>query len=132
MIISNLTQANLFELSSCTTKVSFSDTSILGGPQLNYSSLETSRNFMGEEIQMEETSIGRLISVILEQIPDLRSVSFTLILPAVNVSMLGEKVELKVPGIVTTTLTTIVGPPEGVEKTYLVEEFQGNAQFIVS
>ena len=79
------TQANLFELSSDEIHVTYSTTNILGGPIFNYRDNQISRSFRDKEICIEDTCLGQLVTVTLETVPDLRTVSFTLVLPIVTV-----------------------------------------------
>ncbi len=129
-IVENFVKANLFELTDGCTQVTYSSSSILGQPQLNYRDGNESRNFIGEEIRITDTEIGQLISVTLEVVPDLRTVTFTLVLPTVNVLVQSVGTHVQLLGIKTTTHTTIVGPGPGAEKTYSVLSLQGTAQFV--
>ena len=67
----------------------------------------------------------------LEQIPDLRTVNFTLILPVVNVLPGSPGTYIQVPGIKTTTHTSIAGPVLGPQKTYRQGKLKGTAQAVV-
>jgi hypothetical protein len=124
-------RANLFELTARRVRVSFSTTSFAGGPQLQYQDRRTRRLFRGDEIRIEDTALGSLITVTLESIPDLRTVTFTLVLPPVNVVPGSIGSRLRVPGITTTAQTTIAGPGLGPEKTYQTLDFEGTAQFVM-
>jgi hypothetical protein len=126
------TRANLFELSGDSIQVSFSTTGILGGPILSYRDPQRSIFFRREEIRSEDTALGELITVTLEVIPDLRTITFTLILPIVTVMPQSSGIYIKVPGVTTTNPTTIAGPPPGPQKLYSVVNLQGTAQFVVS
>ena len=127
----NFEQANLFELSDYSIQITYSSTSFTSQPQLSYRDNKINRNFMGEEIQILDTDIlGQLITVTLETIADLRSVTFTLILPLVNVIPQSGGTRVHVPGILTTTHTTIAGLGPGAEKTYSTVNLQGTAQFV--
>jgi hypothetical protein len=131
--MSQFVRANLFELHDKTIQVSYSDTSILGGPLLNYRDERFNLSFRGEEIRIQDTEIGQLITVTLETIPDLQTVTFTLILPIVTVMSQGSETHVdEVPAITTTNPTTIAGPPPGAQQLYCVAKLQGTAQFIVS
>jgi len=131
-VAANFEQANLFELSDYSIQVTYSSTSFTGQPQLSYRDNKINRNFMGEEIQILDTDIlGQLVTVTLETIADLRIVTFTLILPLVNVMPQSGGTRVQVPGILTTTHTTIAGPGPGAEKTYSTVNLQGTAQFVV-
>lgn len=126
------TQANLFELSQGAIQVTYSSTSILGGPIFSYRDGQLSRSFRGDEVRLQETEIGQLITVTLETIPDLRTVTFSLVLPVVTVIPQSSGTCIKVPGITTTAPTTIAGPPPGPQQLYSIVNLSGTAQFIVS
>jgi len=126
------TRANLFELSGDFIQVTFSSTSILGGPILSYRDPQRSLSFRGAEIRSQDTELGEFITVTLEVIPDLRTMTFTLILPIVTVMPQSSGLSIRVPGVTTTNPTTIAGPPPGPQKLYAVVNLQGTAQFIVS
>lgn len=125
-------RANLFELHDKSIQVSYSDTSILGGPLLNYHDEHITLSLRGEEIRIQNSEIGQLITVTLEAIPDLQTVTFTLILPIVMVMSQARETRIEVPAITTTNPTTIAGPPPGAQQLYWVTKLQGTAQFIVS
>ncbi|MCC6552646.1 MAG: hypothetical protein IT372_06425 [Polyangiaceae bacterium] len=124
-------QANLFELSEQRLHVTFSSTSFAGDPQLEYRDGRTRRSFRGDEIAMRDTALGLEVTVVLETIPDLRTVSFTLVLPAVHVLPGSMGSRLRSPGIITTAHTTIAGPPLGPDKTYETFDLSGTAQHVV-
>jgi hypothetical protein len=128
----NFEQANLFELGSYGTQVTYSSTSITGQPLLNYRDEANNLSFMGDEIRIEETEIGQLITVTLESgAADAPPVTFTLVLPEVNVMPQSGGTQIQVPGILTTTRSLFGGPRLGAEKTYSILELQGTAQFVV-
>jgi hypothetical protein len=127
----NFVQANLFELGSYTTQVTYSSTSFTGKPQLNYRDAANNRNFMGDEISFRETEIGQLITVTLQSgAADEPPVTFTLVLPEVNVLRQSGGTQIQVPGILTTTRSLFGGPKLGAEKTYSTINLQGTAQFV--
>ena len=126
------TQANLFELSSGTIHVTYSATSILGGPIFSYRDDRISRSFRGDEIRNQDTDIGQLITVTLEAVPDLRTTTFSLIFPVVTVLPQSTGAHVRVPGIKATAPTTIAGPPPGPQRLYSIVNLRGTAQFIVS
>ncbi|HEY5139029.1 MAG TPA: hypothetical protein VIJ25_06880 [Methylococcales bacterium] len=126
------TQANLFELSGNSIHVTYSSTNILGGPILSYRDNQRSLSFRGKDITVQDSELGQLITVTLEVIPDLKTVTFSLLLPIVTVMPQSSGIRIKVPGITTTDPTTIAGPPPGPQKLYSVVNLRGTAQFIVS
>lgn len=129
----NVEQANLFELSnrSHSILITYSSTSVDGKPQLSYRDKNISRTFLGQEIRFDDTKIGQLITVTLEAVPDLRTVTFTLVLTRVNVLPQSGGTLIRVPGILTTTYMTIAGQGLGAERTYSVVNLWGTAQFVV-
>jgi hypothetical protein len=126
------TRANLFELNGNLIHVTYSSTSILGGPLLSYRDDQRSLSFKGDEIRIQNTELGELITVTLETIPDLKTVLFSILLPVVTVMPQSSGIRIKVPGITTTNPTTIAGPPPGPQQLYSLVNLRGTAQFIVS
>ncbi len=126
------TRANLFELNGNLIHVTFSSTSILGGPILSYRDDQRSLSFKGDEIRIQNTELGDLITVTLETIPDLKTVTFSILLPVVTVMPQSSGIRIKVPGVTTTNPTTIAGPPPGPQQLYSLVNLRGTAQFIVS
>ncbi len=122
--------ANLFELSGEDVQVTYSSSSFTGSPLFSYRDSRTNRQFSGDEISSVASQVGELLTVTLEQILDLRTVTFTLILPAVTVLPASAGTHIHVPGITTTTHTTIVGPPPGQQKTYSLVRLKGTAQVV--
>ncbi len=53
------------------------------GPSLQYEGTEGTFSFSGQQVVTETTSLGEMFTVTLNVVPDLRSLSFTLLLPAV-------------------------------------------------
>jgi hypothetical protein len=131
-IMEGFTQANLFELSRGAIHVTYSSTSILGGPIFSYRDSQLSRSFRNEEVRIQDIGIGQLITVTLETVPDLRTVTFSLLLPAVSVMPQSTGMRISVPGVTTTAPTTIAGPPPGPQQLYSVVNLRGTAQFIVA
>jgi hypothetical protein len=60
----------------------------------------------------------------------LRTVTFTLILPVVNLLPGSGGAYIQVPGITTKSHTTIAGPVIGPEKTYSTVKLKGTAQVV--
>lgn len=132
VVMEGFTRANLFELSSNTIQITYSTTSILGGPMLSYRDHVRSLSFRGEDIRIEQTALGDLVTVTLEAIPDLRTVTFSLVVPAVTVMTQSGGTRIKVLGVTATAPTTIAGPLPGPEQLYSAVYLRGSAQFIVS
>lgn len=130
--MASLNQANSFELSGKSIHVSYASTSFLGGPTFSYRDDQLSRSFSREEINLEETEIGHVITVTLKAIADGDRVTFSLVLPKVTLRTQSHGIRIKVPGITITNPSTIAGPPPGPEKLYSVVNLKGTAHFVVS
>jgi hypothetical protein len=125
-------QANLFELSGDDIQVTYSSSSFEGPPLFSYRSSGINRQFSGEEIRSAQTEIGELLMVTIEQILDLRTVTFTLILPVVNVLPGSAGIHIQIFGITTITHTSIAGTVLGPKQTYSQVNLQGTAQVVTS
>ena len=127
-----MTIANLFELNSGSVNVTYVSTSRFGGRQFYYRDGTVHREFKevdGDVIQVEESALGQIITVILETVPDLREVTFSIILPEVRLLPQSNGTQIDVPGLATTSHTTIAGPGMGPAKTYNVLTMHGTATF---
>ena len=127
-----LQTANLFELSGDGIQVTYSTTSLTGEPLFIYRDAYISMQFRGRAILLEESRIGQLVIVTLEQVPDSRTVSFTLILPVVKVLPSSTGTNIEVLGISATAHTTIAGPGLGPSMTYRQATLSGTAQFVLA
>ena len=119
--------ANAFRLSLGEVPVSYASTSLIGEPIMSIGD----RQFTGDEIDIEETTLGQQVSVVTESVPDLETVTFSLILPQVLLD--GSKpAEVEVPGVTATHHTTIAGPPLGQGTSYQLATLTGVAEHIVA
>jgi hypothetical protein len=124
-------QANMFELSGGDTSVSHQSSSIAGTPQLAYTGPDgETRSFSGDDIASAQAALGSELTVTLESVPDLRTITFTLVLPQVSVSGYEQGVAIGAVGIVTARHTTIAGPGPGPEETYDVTVLEGTAMTV--
>jgi hypothetical protein len=81
----NTQQANLFELQGYDIQITYSTTSITGEPQFSYSDRTDNRSFTGDEITVEDTALGRMVSVQLKNnAADEGLESVTLLLPVIQ------------------------------------------------
>jgi len=124
-------EPNLFELRSGNIKITYSASSISGPSLFTYKHRRQTLTFQGEEIRQSDSEIGRQITVTIEQIPDLRTVTFTLLLPDINLE--GTQAAFPTLGITTITRTSIGGPDlvKGPIQTYLPRIFWGTARRVV-
>ena len=101
-------QQIVFELKGADTQITYSTTSKTGAPLLTYAHKGERRTFKGKEIRSQATEIGRLVTVTLETIPDLHTITLTVIVPPANVH--GAEAPLSTQAILTTMRTSIAGP----------------------
>jgi hypothetical protein len=120
---------NLFELSCGETQVSYSTSSFAGPPLFSYAGPKGEHNFSGDEIQTLGSALGMEVTVTLDTIPDLHTITLTVLLPAITLSPGGEE-SFETAGIFTTSKTTIAGPPTGVTQSYEIIALDGVAKLV--
>ena len=121
--------ANLFELSCDDTQLTFSTSSFAGPPQLSYRGPEGDFDFSGDEIDTQATKLGTEVTVTLESVPDLHTITITLLLPSFTLDADGES-EFETLAIKTTNHTTIAGPPVGPAQSYEAIALHGVAKSV--
>ncbi len=124
-------EPNLFELKGPGIEVTYSTSSFSGQPIFTYKDRKVSLTFQGEEIRRLETDTGPQVTVTLEQIPDLLTLTLTLLLPTINLE--GTECPFQTYAIVTTHKTSIGGPDlvKGTLQTYRVKALKGIGRLVV-
>jgi len=128
-----LEEANHFEFTGPIV-VSYSRSSITGGPRLSYHDGEQERSFADDDITQLDTAVGELVTVTLQHVPDAFVRTFTLVVPTVKVTRTGS-VEFDAVGIETVDRSGSLVPsagPAGVLQTYHVHDLRGAAQLVRS
>jgi hypothetical protein len=113
-------QANQYEFASPSVSVYYSPSSFSGEAQLRYRRGNAAPlDFSGDEIRVERTEIGQLVSVTVQQVPDLKVVTLSLVIPDINLDT-GAPTQFESSIIFTTNHTTIGGPElvKGPLQTY--------------
>jgi hypothetical protein len=125
------TAPNLYELNGDNLQVTYSTTSIAGQPIFTFQQGRKTLSFKKSEIKITKTPIGTLVSVLIEAIPDLKTVTFALVLPDVNLQQ-STKVNIKTVGILTTSKTSIGGPNlvKGAVQAYKAVALSGTAKAV--
>ena len=125
------TQPNLFELAGEYTQITYSTTSFTGQPQFHYQDRQRDVNVTGDDIRSLETGIGTQVTVTLEVIPDLHTLTVTLLVPQINLDESNES-PLSTLAILTTHRTSIGGPGlvEGQLQTYEAVALEGTARLV--
>jgi hypothetical protein len=129
VIANQLFDATLFAIVG-PIHVNYSSSSITGVPLVSYKDSELDLNFQGDDITRVQTSLGELVTVTLQTVPDAFTRTFTLIVPPIRVPP-GGQAEFDTLGIETTDRSGAFVPPPGpagVLQTYQVHQLHGNAQ----
>jgi hypothetical protein len=98
---------NLYDLFHKTVHVQYAASGIDGKAHLTYRDLRREKHFSGDEIRVEETAAGRLVTVMLEATPDRDTLSFSFFLPTLNIEREAHVVSV---AMYTTSRTSIGGP----------------------
>ncbi|MCX4244253.1 hypothetical protein [Paraliomyxa miuraensis] len=121
------TLANAFRFTYRDQELSFSETSFGGQPLLSLGQ----RQFIGDEITIETTRLGTIVTVALEVVADGDSTILSLVLPPIR--LLGwAQAHVKALAIRSVVRGTIAGPPLGPGLRYDAQEIEGTAAFIVT
>ena len=123
---------NLFELHNRRITVSFSATSISGQPLVDYKDQSREVHAHGDEIQVEQTEIGTLVTILLHPDADAGALFFTLIVPRAVLSAPRVQQAIETVGIFTKSRVTRLLNTSAQLQTYDVVKLSGSASFIVS
>jgi hypothetical protein len=125
-------QPDLFDLSDAASQIqiTYATSGVDGRPHLDYTDRRLQRSYVGAAIRVLRSEIGTLVSVTLEQVPDLHTITLTLLLPAINLQ--GTRATIGTEAILTTQRTSIGGPAlvQGTLQTYRVLRLQGTARLV--
>ena len=125
------TSANHFELHCDGVQITFDTTSLTGDPRFSYSGPEGDLNFSGKEIETLPSALGAEVTVTLETVSDLHTITLTLLLPSFKLPDDGAS-KFETLAIKTTNHTTIAGPPAGPGQSYEALALHGVASEIFS
>ncbi len=122
----------LYQLQNQKFKVTYSTTSFTGEALLDYQDRQRQQtlHFVGDQIRTTDTEIGKFVTVTISKTVDTGSVTFSLLLPAVN---LGQSNEAKIvtKGIITVNrFSTIPAFNQGQRQIYTVTPLFGTAQAV--
>lgn len=110
-------------------QIVYSETSLTGEARFDYHDDARDVSAQGEEIAVERGPLGRLVTVTLESIPDLHTVTVTLVLPDLGGS--SRPITPFRTFVVLTTNRTSIGGPDlvtGPIQLYRVVRGDGTAQ----
>ncbi len=98
--------------------------------ELVYRDKQGERKFSGQAIRLvENRELGFLASVVLEQVPDLRIITFSLAVPSANRNNDEKSISVETFAVRTTTRTSSGGPRlvKGQIQAYQIPVLKGNA-----
>ena len=123
-------EPNQFTLSGDDVQINYSTSSVSGQPHFNYKDSNYEATASGSDITTDEHSIGTLVTATVEQIPDLHTVTVTLVVPKVNLP--GDQVAIETLSILSKHATSTGGPDlvDGQIQTYQVTAVEGKAQLV--
>ena len=98
-------------------------------PTLQYEGVEGTFTFSGEQVTVETSALGKMFTVTLNIVPDLRTLLFTLLLPPVIHKAGERKQAFDTIAIKSERHTSIQGPPTnpGAGTTYTSLKMHGTA-----
>ncbi len=128
-----LEPANHFELRRGRTRITYTVSDKGGQPQLGYDDGEEQRTFRGDEVRIEATALGSLVTVTLRFVADGPTDLLTVILPEVLLKD-HRAARFRTPVVFHTVAGSLVGHPTdpGPVQTYAVKTYRGTASFVVS
>ena len=103
------------------------------GPVLDYQGVEGTLSFSGQQITTETTALGTQYTVTLNIVPDLRTLKFTLLLPAVTHKTAGQPQAFETIAIKAEHHTSLTGTPTapGANPTYTALKMHGTAAKVI-
>ncbi len=123
-------QANFFELSRGPMQITFSN--IVGLPVFDCKVKQQHWRFRDSEILIQNTNIGQLITVTLEDVPEQGEVIFTLILPMITVKSAATETRIQVIGITTHKSAYTCNRQSDSCPHYSIINLHGTAQFALT
>jgi hypothetical protein len=101
-------EANVFELQGGGLTIQYTKSSIAGVPILTFNHRGVKKSYRGDEIRSVDTELGQLVTVMVEVVPDLHTITLTLVVPGMNLD--GGEGPVQTFAVFTTELTSIGGP----------------------
>jgi hypothetical protein len=115
------------------TKVDYETSSFLGQPTFNLTQGPGPiRHFAGSQIRTLNTEIGILVSVTTQLTVDTGSTSFSVLIPAITLTSIGDQKAFNTDAIVTTHSGPNSVPATGVHETYNFIPMKGEASFVLA
>jgi len=116
------------------TQVDYETTSFIGQPVLNLTLGPGGpiRHFSGSQIRTLHTEIGTLVSVTTHMTIDTGSTSFSVLIPAITLTAIGQQQAFATEAIITNHTGPLSVPVTGLHERYRFIPLQGEASFVVA
>jgi len=124
-----LSAPNHYSLTGSEVHVSFATSGPDGEPMLNYQDSFRMSSFAGEQIRLNQGDLGLVVSVSIMQTVDAGHITFSVMLPAVNLPG-GQPVHIETIGVTTFHRFSIIFPLMGQLETYSSISMVGTAAVI--
>jgi hypothetical protein len=102
-------KANLYVLSDEDMSIKYFSGDADSPPTLSFENALYDKQYTGEEVEVTETILGSVVTVYVDANPDLNVLTFSLLVPDVNIEN-SEEESVTTIGIMTNSLTSIAGP----------------------
>jgi hypothetical protein len=102
-------KANLYVLSDKDMSIKYFSGDADSPPTLSFENALYDKQYTGEEVEVTETILGSVVTVYVDANPDLNVLTFSLLVPDVNIEN-SEEESVTTIGIMTNSLTSIAGP----------------------
>lgn len=125
-----LEQPDLIDLSGADLDISLAFAGLRGRPELTYQDGHRTLTFHGDDIIVQDSDLGTLATVVIDRVADVGDTTFTVVVPAVNVSEGAEQVSTL--GVTASHRASTAAPGRGQLTTYAVTELTGTASQVSS
>ncbi len=122
-------QPSLYEMTGKDLQITYTTSNEDGEAQLDYHRFRKHLTFKGDEIRVQRTELGRLVTVTTRQVPDLKTETVSVLIPDINLE--DTAAVFTTFAITTTHLTTIAGPDlvAGQVQSYRPKRLTGKASY---
>jgi hypothetical protein len=128
-------QPNQYSLQSNdgSAKVQYETSTFSGQSSLNLSQgAGPIRHFSGSQIRRRNTEIGVLVSVTTQVSVDTGSTSFSLLIPAITLTGVGDTKSIETTAVITSHTGPDSAPSTGVHETYRFIPMKGEARLVLA
>jgi hypothetical protein len=123
---------NAYSLHGGSIHVGYSTTGIDGKPHLNYQDANGSHSFSGDQITVNKTAIGDVVTVVIFRTVDSGSTTFSVLIPQVNLTAPDLPLPIETEGITTVHRFSIVPAfNHGQMELYCLIPMTGTASHLV-